>query len=625
MRSRRWRASFVAVTFAFTLLTFASMAAAQDSLVTNGSTPSPFSQNKQNEPWVAIDPHDPMLAASGANDNIDMEACNAGDDTICPFTDGVGVSGISFSTDGGANWQQPQYTGYSARNCVGVVDGPTGPPPGDECDPIEGGPIGTLPWYFENGLVSDGDPALVFGPVKPSFSAAGDCAAPSGWRLYYANLTSNFLSAQGGTFKGFEAIGVSRTDCPREAAANSKAAWADPVIASKQSSTTFSDKEAITADDAASSPYYANVYVCNVAFRSVGSGPEPVVFLRSTDGGATWDSKQLSAATNNNQTGGRQGCAVKTDSRGVVYVVYIGTDIQTRQSVFFQQRSFNGGRTFERPRIIAVVQEVGLFDPATARFSFDGVAGARTDSFPSLDIANGAPAGWTAAQRAADPRRDEVVVAWSDGPTPSNTSPGPNEEALVRYSTDGGNSYQDGGSASVPSDRPNFPAIAISPDGLDVYVTYDAFLQPWQNSAINPPRNQQGVVQHADVAANGDPGAWAEQHRAPIGDARGSSQNNLVAEFLGDYNYADATNTFAVAVWNDVRDAVDCPAIDAFRQAFVEDVQAGTAQPLRESPRNRRDPNNHAEGLRPAPNYECPPTWGNSDIWGGNYADPTTP
>src|SRR5438105_5935895 len=199
------------------LIAITSLAGAATALVNVGSPPAPFSENKQNEPALAVNAYQQNILVAGSNDEIDMEACNAGNDTTCPFTAGVGVSGVYFSFDSGATWIQPTYTGWTARGCQGVVGNAD---PG--CTPMVG-PIGTLPWYYENGLVADGDPAVAFGP-RPA--ANGTFSFANGSRLYYANLTSNFATTRTDqSFRGFEAVAVAHTDHVNATAGGRGSAW----------------------------------------------------------------------------------------------------------------------------------------------------------------------------------------------------------------------------------------------------------------------------------------------------------------------------------------------------------------------------------------------------------------
>jgi hypothetical protein len=565
-----------------------------DTQVTVGSPSSPFSQNKQNEPALAVDANHPNILVAGSNDNIDMEACNAGTDNTCPFTPGVGVSGVYFSSDSGTTWTQPTYQGLSARGCLGVV-GNSDPP----CTPGQG-PIGTLPKYFENGLVSDGDPALAFGP-KPD--ASGHFSWANGSRLYYANLTSPLPGAA--PFRGFEAVAVSRTDDVQAAAASNANAWQAPVIVTKQSSTTFSDKEQVWADNAASSPFFGHAYVCLASFRSLSGGmasPQPLIVATSTDGGSTWTQKQVTSASNNpfnpKQGFGRSGCTVRTDSHGVVYVFADQFGVGTPgHEAHIMIKSLDGGKTWTRPQIIGDVVNTCFsvqFDGTGFRCVMDGVAGARDDlsAAPSVDIANGAPTGAGAT--------NEILRTWVDGRDGVN-----HEHVFVSDSTDGGSTWSAPSAAESAGDRGYYSAIAISPKGTDAYLVYNAFTTPFRNDTTSP-RTLVGVVKHADIGANGAPGAWSELHRSAPGDPRGSAQNNLWLEFLGDYVYAVATDTYGAGVWNDVRNAADCPAIDAWRAAAQAAVQNGTAVPT-----------------APAPQQDCPATFGNSDIFGGSFPDPT--
>ncbi|WP_415856234.1 hypothetical protein [Sinomonas sp. G460-2] len=566
-------------------------AGAGDTIVTSGSPALPFPQNKQNEPSIARDPISGTLIA-GVNDEIDLAPCvqRANGSGSCPFTPGVGVSGVYFSTDNGTSWKQPTYTGFSARSGTAAA----------------GGKIGTLPNYLEAGLVSGGDPVVVVGP-RPD--AQGHFSWDNGSRYYYSNLTSNFPGANTLVTPNF-AVAVSHTDDITGAVAGDNTAWSSPAIASgRLNPVVFNDKSSMWADNAASSPHFGRVYASWTSFRAANnphtpSEPEPIMAAFSDDGGVTWSAPvQVSSAHNNAHNNGRQGSAIRTDSKGNVFLFFEGT--VGLQSAQMMAVSDNGGRQFSTPRPVAAVADVGVFDAFAGRFTFDGFAGARTNSFPSVDIANGAPFGQGAS--------DRILLGWSDARNGLG-----HEESLLQTSTDGGTNWSTPVAVQARGDRPDFTAVAISPDGRNAYAVYDAFHAVY--SDLSAPRPMEGVV----VALNGDlSGPVTVLHRGVSGDARASSANSLVSEFIGDYNAAVASNSAVYPVWNDVRNGDDCPAVDAYRTALR--TPAGSAANASSADWGEDSPTAASTDTtppRPFPPAACGARsrFGNSDAFSGVFS-----
>ncbi len=581
MLKRGWIAGMVVLAAAFAAPAVAQ--AATESLVTNGSPTTPFPQNKQNEPYVAIDPKNPDLVVAGSNEEIDEPKCGGDLGNECPFAQGIGNSGVYFSFDGGSNWTQPTYQGFSGRSGTGF--GVSG------CDGCGPGPIGTLPHYDQTGLVSDGDPVVAFGPRPDS---QGRFSWNNGSRLYYSNLTSNFSTERSeATFRGFEAIAVSRADRLRDAAADDESAWSNPVVVTqqRQSQTTFSDKEDLTTDNAASSRFFGNVYVCYARFNSQQPDhPIKIAVSRSTDGGQTFSAPHaVSTAHHQTNQDGRQGCQVRTDSNGVVYVLW--EDSVGQQAVFELAKSLDGGRSFGSPQVVAQVSDAGIFDGVRS-FSFDGIAGARTGSLPSLSIANGAPTGTGAP--------NTLALGWSDAADGLN-----HEHALVQLSTDGGETWSGPDEVEQSGDRPDFAFLDISPNGSDLYVVYDGFSDPFRENTSDT-RQFVGVLRHGDVSGT-SLSNLTTLHRGAVGDARASSANALIDEFIGDYNTVAATNDGAVATFNDARNAAVCDDMNTYRQAIANGTQP--------------------EPDAPAPATDCPPigdtVFGNTDIYSAAAVDPT--
>jgi len=556
-----------------------------DALVSVGSPPTPFPQSWQNTPALAVDPMHPDVLVAAAHDSIDTAACGAWDNPrVCPFGR-VGFSGVYFSFDGGSSWMQPTYTGLTRRHCIDS----------DACQltlddltaGLDPGPIGTVPHHDGFGVYSQANPAVTFGPVP---GLDGTFSWDNGSRLYHAHQIVNLDPPFGPGLDADGATAVSTIDGDPALTAEivaDQASWTSPVIATRHRPGLATWAPVVWADNAESSPFFGRAYVCDVLYGESTYSKEQIVFAKSTDGGRTWTTTRLTT----DDPLGLDYCHIRTDSRGTIYVFWEAT--HNGGKAFWFTRSLDGGESFEPIRRLASGlgcyprTSTGPFAVEGGSFFFDGARGVESPTYPSVDIANGAPSGADATDRI-------VLVTCKDDDEPNS------ERALVFTSTDGGDTWSRIANAAEAGDRPDLPAIAISPDGEDVYLVYQGFLDPWQSS-LTGPRRMQAVVRHAEAS---DLSTWTTLYRGVVADTRASSYmsfGGLKQGYLGIYQAAIATRDAGIALWTDIRNAERCPAIEAFRQSLVD----GDRLPV------------------PAVGTDCPPTFGNSDIYGAALPDPS--
>ena len=313
------------------------------------------------------------------------------------------------------------------------------------------GPIGTLPWYYENGLVSDGDPAVAFGPIrrngdvlvgerlasllrKPDLELprrplrlrrdAGELDEEEAPERNLALREQGF--AEPGAVKGIEGIAVSRADNVDAAnyqqqerldAAGHRLEGSEPT----RSSPTRSRSGPTTPSRAPSSATSTSATASSSA-----AGQSRSSSSTSTDGGSTWQQKQVSrAAAASPIHFGQSGCTIRTNSHGVVYVMYQtfqgGAPGHVRRTTWCARTT--AATSWTRPQLVTtLLDNCFVVDPVIGRCVEDGIAGARNDlsGSPNIDIANGAPTGAGAPNTIVDNyvtgpalNQEKVYVTWA--------------------------------------------------------------------------------------------------------------------------------------------------------------------------------------------------------------------
>lgn len=488
-----------------------------------------FPQNKQNEPALTRDPLTGALIA-GANDEISLDPCRG---TTAPLS-----SPCPFTPG------RPISAFYRSLDNGATWTG------------------GYLPGFGNIGRLSGGDPSLDVGPRR---CADGAFKWSCGSVVYYASLADPFGDKVGG-----EQVTVSRSY-------DDGGTWADPVEAtSTDNKSSFDDHEWIAVDRGTASPWFGRLHVfwAVFCFSCSGSGNVKLYVAHSDDEGRTWSrAVQVSAANSNLAQGERETGQMAVASDGTVEAFW--TENADSKGKYPDTQvvavSKDGGATFTAPVTIATTTDYPLTGtPFDAVDLFNRVPGmsARVDCYP---------------HPGSDPASTQVYVVWCDFSAGHGVVKG-------AVSLDGLHWTQLGTIGDVANRNAFFPAVSVSPAGI-VSVAFDALSKPpagdpWQTGV------QTYDVYYAQSPAGGLAFGAPIRVSSASSNPDGSSYNNLMEQFLGDYIDIVSGPTSAYVIWTDARNAAPCAAVDAYRNAIYGGSKSAVA---------------------PNPDTACAPSFGNTD------------